>query len=252
MRFRLHKWYFDCVTASGEAAIVYSARLRWGLLDLGYSAVIHADQGAPASQVQVWRSIAPRIQGSVLHWKDPVLGAQGSWEGIAAGPEVPLLEGLRWRCHQPGGPAWLRLPAGRELRGLGYAEELLLELPPWRLPFAELRWGRFIPDGGGPALAWIQWCGGLDRGWCFQDGRDLRLDGSSEDAVAYDGGRLRLEHAGALREGFLLREILGTGAVLCPGPLRRAHEAKALARGRQEDREGSREGWVIHERVRLR
>lgn len=252
MRFRLHKWYLDCVGPSGEAAIVYSARLRWGALNLGYGAVIHAEPGGEPTQVHSWRSTSPRIQARVLRWNDPKLGAEGIWNGVAPGPEFQLHEGIRWRCHQPGGPALLRLPSGKELSGLGYAEELVLELPPWQLPFGELRWGRFIPDEGGGSLAWIQWREGLDRGWCFRDGCETVLEECSGDLVRFPGGRLDLLPAGKLREGFLLREILGAGAVLCPGPLRRAHESKQRARGKLVDESGSREGWVIHECVRLR
>lgn len=252
MRFRLHKWYLDCVTPTGAAAIVYSAQLRWGALDLGYSAVIHAEPEREPTQVQAWRASPPRIQDRKLAWADARWRAEGSWDGLFPSPEITLLKGIRWRCHQPGGLARLCLPAGTELSGLGYAEELVLELPPWRLPFSELRWGRFIADAGGPSLAWIQWRGGLDRGWCFRDGSQMDLDGCTDERVSFAGGQLKLHRAGSLREGFLLRGILGAPAVLCPGPLRRAHEAKELARGRLEVGCGSTEGWVIHERVRLR
>lgn len=252
MPFRLHKWYFDCVAPSGAAAIGYSAQLRWGVLDLGYGALIHAEPEREPTQVQTWRFRPPRWQDGKLEWTDSRLRADGAWEGLAPGPEIALLEGVRWRCHQPGGPARLRRSVGAELHGLGYAEELVLELPPWRLPFAELRWGRFIADAGGPSLAWIQWREGLDRGWCFRDGLPLELQSCSDDRVAFSGGQLALQGVRTLREGLLLREILGAAAVLCPGPLRRAHEAKELARGMLEDSSGSTAGWVIHERVRLR
>lgn len=252
MRFRMHKWYLDCVTASGEAAIVYSAQLHWGVLRLGYSAVILAELGHEPDQRQTWRTDPPRPDGQELRWASSRLGAEGCWKQLDPGPEVQLHDGIRWRCHQPGGPARLRLGSGRVLTGLGYAEELTLELPPWRLPFDELRWGRFIADAGAPAMAWIQWRKGLERGWCFQGRQTLDLDECTDDRVRFPQGRIVLHPGRPLREGFLLRELLGAGAELCPGPLRMAHESKRLSRGTLEDGTGFWEGWVIHERVQLR
>jgi hypothetical protein len=240
------------VGPSGEAAIVYSARLRWGVLNLGYSAVIHANSSGQTTQVQAWRGSPPGIQGATLQWDCRQLDAQGTWENLAPCPELELHEGIRWRCLQPGGHAHLRLGPGRELKGLGYAEELVLERPPWRLPFGELRWGRFVPDGDGAPLAWIQWRKGLERAWCLRGGRERILEECTGDGVRYSGGRIEFQAAGKLREGFLLREILGPGAALFPGSLRRFHESKELARGTRVEDSGIREGWVVHERVRLR
>lgn len=250
MRFRLHKWYLDLVAADGEAAIVYAARLRWGPLGIGYGALIHAPAMGPARVRQVWRW-RPPVHADGLGWAEPRLDAAGGWTAPVPPRETELMAGLRWRVHQPGGAAWLRLPGGRELVGRGYAEELELELPPWRLPFRGLRWGRFVPDAGGPALAWIQWSEGTARGWCFVDGAATALDAADDERVQFPGGRLALVHDRVLREGPLLRELFGRCAGLIPGRLRAAREWKALARGTLE-REGSvREGWVIHERVQL-
>lgn len=250
MRFRLHKWYLDVVAADGEAAIVYAARLRWGPLRVGYGALIHAPPAGPAQSRQTWR-FRPPVPRDGLAWAEPRLGAAGGWTVPGPAMETALMAGLRWRIHQPGGEAWLRLPGGRELRGRGYAEELRLEVPPWRLPFRGLRWGRFVPDAGGPALAWIQWSDGLSRGWCFLDGAPTALDTAGDDAVCFPGGRLALAHHRVLREGPLLRELLGPCAGLAPGRLRSACEWKALARGTLEAEGGVHEGWVVHERVRL-
>ena len=251
MPFHLHKWYLDCVGPSGETAIVYSARLRWGLLDLNYGALILGGPRAAPTQRQAWRCSPPGIEEGVLRWEDPGLDAEGTWEAIIPGEVCSLHEGIRWRCLQPGGDARLRLPSGQTLRGRGYAEELWLDLPPWRLPFRELRWGRFVPDEGAGALAWIQWREGLERGWCFREGVEVPLESCDGEGVAFPGGRLSILPGAKLREGFPLRHLLGWASALCPGRLRRLHEDKELARGRLEGNGAVREGWVIHETVRL-
>jgi hypothetical protein len=237
------------VDAAGAAAIVYAADLRWGPLRTGYGALLHAPAAAPATVRQVWRSRPPAVLGR-LHWQEERLGAEGSWEGLRPGPAHPLADGIRWRCHQPGGPAHMQLPGGG-LAGLGYAEELTLEVPPWRLPFRELLWGRFIPAEGGPALAWIRWRGGSERQWCFQDGRQVDLGACSEAGLQRPGQQLRLQPLRILREGPLLQELLGPLAALWPGALGRAHERKELARGTLREAGRIQEGWAIHERVYL-
>lgn len=250
MRFLLHKWYLDCVDAAGEAAIVYAAELRWGPLRTGYGALLHALPGAPAVVVHNWQYEPPRL-GLALHWQSQGLGAAGTWHAPMETPEHLLADGILWRCRQPGGPASLRLPGGRNLSGRGYADELRLEVPPWRLPFRELRWGRFVPADGGPAFAWIRWGEGLERQWVFLDGRLVEPQENADAGRRLGGQEFHHQPERILREGPLLREVFGPLARLWLGRLRRAHESKALARGFLANGRTAHAGWVIHERVRL-
>src|SRR2546423_3960326 len=57
---------------------------------------------------------------------------------------------------------------GGRLEGLGYAERLTMTIPPWRLPFEELRGGRFLSDGD--ALVWINWRGAHTLNLSFPNG----------------------------------------------------------------------------------
>ena len=45
------------------------------------------------------------------------------------------------------------------LRGTGYAERILITIPPWRLPIRELRWGRWIGEAASRSVVWIDWRG---------------------------------------------------------------------------------------------
>jgi hypothetical protein len=54
------------------------------------------------------------------------------------------------------------------VRGIGYVESLLLTIPPWKLPFNELKWGRHASDRH--AAVWIEWTGAHAARYVWFDG----------------------------------------------------------------------------------
>jgi hypothetical protein len=105
----------------------------------------------------------------------PATGLHSRWSGLAQPIERCLLDTpdirIDWRCVAPLAWAEVDLAGKRAIRGLGYVEQLVLKLRHWRLPFDEIRWGRFLSSDS--VLVWIQWLGRTARQWVFLNGREV-------------------------------------------------------------------------------
>jgi hypothetical protein len=140
------------------------------------------------------------------------------------------------------------------VRGCGYAEWLTMTLPPWRIPFRRLRWGRF--HGAEHSLVWIDLRGGCSRTWVFADGIE-RPDGevrAETVTLAAEGSTLVLDRGITLRSGRLLRTGLRPLRLLVSlvPRWRDAHESKWLTRAVLAGPRGRTEGWAVHEEVTWR
>ena len=253
----LDKWYLDLVTDEGLTVISYAATARVAGLRVGYSAELVAPRGQRASERWRWRSEPPRRESDGLSWRCPGLSVHGLWRGQAPAISVRLLDcaagGIQWRVVQPRAAAAIRLDDGRTFRGTGYVERLRLTLPPWRLPFDELRWGRF--HGETSTLVWIDWRGGMRRQWAYLDGHPVEEISIDDRHVHAGGARLDLTASAILRDAPLLN-VLGrwrtAGRLMAPSQAR-SHETKWLSRGELRRADGRTDhGWGIHEVVRWR
>jgi hypothetical protein len=251
---RLHKWYLDCTTTDGDAAIVYIARVFLGPLRVPYFELLSV---GPSGRRR-WRRLdsGPQVsrEGQALELALPALGMGGRWQPTSAPLDVPLLDDpdatIRWRCHQPGGASELRLPDGRRLVGSGYAEELEVRLQRWALPFRELRWGRFT--GNRHSVVWIDWRGGLERRWLFVDGEPVEARRVEVDRVEWGSGMLVIADGVVVREASVGHTLAGPFARWLLPSIGRALEAKWLCRAELHVRGAARPilGQVIHEVVR--
>jgi hypothetical protein len=61
-KFVLQKWYLDCVTADGDAAIVYCADLSWRQIHLHYSSVLASRGCSVTSRTSMATFTAPAIE----------------------------------------------------------------------------------------------------------------------------------------------------------------------------------------------
>jgi hypothetical protein len=255
--FLLSKWYLDVVTERGDAAIFYVARLRWGALRLGYAAGFLARAGPPAREAATLRGVTwPRREAGGVEWRNAPLDIRGRWMATAPPIRRVLLttpEGsIHWTCHMPRARASVQW-GGTTLEGTGYAERLRLSIPPWRLPFRTLRWGRHASDLH--SLVWIAWSGDDERSWVWLDGEEqsgAAVGDSGVSGLTGDRG-LAIRDSRDVRD----RRVLATLAAHLPllvrraaGPLGRMQEHKrlsqtSLVRGRTSlDR-----GWTLHELV---
>jgi len=251
-RFSLIKWYMDCVTDDGDAAIVYCADLRWGGMQASYSSALSVRDGASESHSSMGRfnlsSSAERIAVEV-----PRLGVTGSWDAAAEPFQKPVFENASgsvvWNCLQPLSSANLRV-GERELTGLGYAECLTVTLPPWRLPMRQLRWGRFV--SAQDSLAWVDWQGPYSIRFAVYNGRECETLTATDSAIEIHDATLKMEESFSLRAGRLGSTILPEVPALrklLPHSLFNIEEQKWRSRGVLNARDRSSRGWVIHEVV---
>lgn len=260
MMLLLTKWYCDCVSANGDVFLGYWAKLSWRGFTIPYaSSLVKRAHHQPREKSVVRACPAPVIHGGTLEWTCRTIGIQGRWNTSQPPYHQVLLDdtdgSITWRCHVPAAAAHVQLADAASLDGLGYAEELTLSIPPSRLPFDVLQWGRFVSDSD--ALAWIMWRGSTPRQWVIHNG--VAVSGATIDEngvrLAGDRGVLELRDAVPLREGPLaltaLRAIPGARRWLLRG-IEHAHESKWLSAGTLTTATHASSGWAIHEVVRLR
>lgn len=259
LAFRLHKWFLDCVTDTGEAVIVYAATLQWGWLRLGYSATlarVRHDRLAETTTRWGTPSTPQHLEGG-FSFEDARLAVRGRWLGPSVDHGVTLFESERgrvhWHCHLPRADVVLE-HGGRTLRGRGYVEHLALEIAPWHLPIRVLRWGRC--HAGDRSLVWIQWEGPVPLRLVLADGEPVAADPVDDGGfVLRDGRRLELGPPSVLRSGELGRTVL-TRRLLrwlpLPRSMRTLEETKMLAPARLIDGASEHAGIALHEVVRWR
>lgn len=252
---RLSKWYLDCVTDAGDAAILYWASLGLGGWHVRYGAtLLSTPENSTASRYTLQPGPVPAISGGRLDWHCPTLDSGGTWTFGEAALERTLLDGplgsIRWHCASPRAEATVRV-GGRTLEGLGYVECLTMTLAPWRLPIARLRWGRF--HSREDTIVWIDWGGPLPRSWVFVNGVERVGPVVSATDICFPEADtcLKLEGGRVLRSGRLrqtaLRSVRAMTAVL--PRWRGAREDKRLSRGTLLGPRSASPGWALHEEV---
>jgi hypothetical protein len=125
-----------------------------------------------------------------------------------------------------------------------------MSLPPWALPFRELRWGRFAARRR--SVVWIDWRGGLERRWLFVDGESVEAQRIETDRIEWPAGRLDIQPGVVVREASIGRTLAGPLARLLPRRLGQALETKWLCPAQLQIRNAALpiQGSVIHEVVR--
>lgn len=251
--FTLVKWYMDCVTEAGEAAIVYCADLCWRSLHATMGSLLESRNGArPRTRTSLGRYRISQTPNEIAV-EHARLNIHGLWQSLSAPVQRTVYESpgesIVWNCIQPGSRVCLRT-GERELTGLGYAECLTLTLLSWQLPIRCLRWGRFVSDDH--ALAWVDWEGRYSARFAVLDGRESALLSASESAVVTSEAALKIEDGDSLRAGPLSATVLsGAPALkrLFPAGLFNIREQKWKSRGKLAQSGRTNEGWVIHEVV---
>src|SRR5450759_2821268 len=147
--FRLDKWYFDCVSADLAVLIGYAAKLKYGPIDISYGARITKTTDGPLSQRQSLSFGRVDEEPDCIRWSKYALRVAGTWIGGRRFESTVLVDGadgsIEWQCLGANSEVSVRV-GGEAIEGLGYAERISVTIPPWRLPFRELRWGRYIGE----------------------------------------------------------------------------------------------------------
>ena len=226
--FRLTKWYMDCVEPGGRVAIAYWASLTWRSIGLTWSSVAVFDPGAPVRRIAgLGRAAEPCLDGRRLTWRDPGIDAGVEADVLQTGASIQLFargdDSVEWTCAAPAAEVRVSAPGGTVVQGRGYAERLVLTLPPWRLPIRELRWGRWIAAETPRSLVWIDWRGAAPATWVLRDGA-LCPGATVTDTEVRAGGDVVPIGARQLLHSRRLDDVLGGIA-----PLRGLVPASVLA-----------------------
>jgi len=187
--FHLSKWFLDFTGDHGEAMIFYAAKLRWYGITIGYTSWLKYDPDSGVKLKSRFSQVKmPVLNDGIITWKDPGFRISGTWKSEASMIQARLFESpegyLDWKCYQPASKVDLLINNER-IAGEGYAEQLILTAPPWKIPMDELRWGRFVSENN--KIVWIElrrtekkqwlWLNGEKIGnCCIEDGKIEILD----------------------------------------------------------------------------
>ncbi len=214
MKFLFTKYYMDCVTAGGEAALCYASDLTVGGVRLKQSSVLLHEEGrATENRQSFFRGVLPRAVNSQWVWDCPALNTHGAWMlRNAPAQDITLYEAadgkaVSWQCLTPQTEAQLSIK-GKSFCGQGYAERLRMTLEPWKMPLNVLHWGRFHPAGG-EALTWIIWEGAHPLSLLMTGTQEMPL--TTAPRAAHDGSRIEFNNGYALE--FSRKNVLRTGDI---------------------------------------
>ena len=251
---RIEKWYLDSVTPKGAGMIGYAARIGAGPLSIHCVETLRWNPGDLAAQHRfALGGKLPRETAEGVAWHCRTAEAEGRWRRRQAGlATVTLYEEpagrIAWTCFCPAADSTVTVD-GQSQVGSGYAERLTLTLPVARLPFRELRWGRFIAEMQN--CLWIEWQGAKARRWCFHNGDPVDATAPDRHGFAWNGHRLRLDSGITLRSGCVLETAFGEAGPLrwlLPRAIRGIQETKWCSAGVLTDNQGREHtGWAIHE-----
>jgi len=250
--FSLVKWYLDCVTDSGDVAILYSARLKWHGPSLAHSSLIGV-VGESRTERSSLRSAKIGLDAEMISVDAPQLGLHGVWIAQSAPFERTVFENQQgsvvWNCLQPSADVRV-IAGGNTWAGRGYAECLTLTLPPWKLPMRHLLWGRFVSRHD--ALAWIDWQGPYSMRLVLHNGAEALNPSISEHEVSCHAATLRMDEPVSIRAGRLASTVLPGAPALAgifPSSIFNIEERKWRSRGVLRTQRHQSLGWVIHESV---
>ena len=173
--FHLSKWFLDFIRENGEIMIFYAAKLTWHGMSASYTSWLHYETSSGVhlksrfSNVQI-----PQTNDDLITWNDTRFGISGSWKSLADAIQTRIFDSdegcLDWKCYQPASKVQLVI-SGRVLEGRGYAEQIILTIPPWKIPMDELRWGHFGSDEN--SLVWIELREKEKRQWLWLNGEKI-------------------------------------------------------------------------------
>ena len=262
--FHLSKWFLDYISESGEAMVFYSAKLTWHGWSASYTSWLHFNASSGVRLKSRFRNVQiPQVKDIRITWNDTLFGVSGEWEPLAEPIQARLVDSeegfLDWKCFQPASKVHLRIN-NESLEGRGYAEQLILTIPPWRIPMDELRWGRFGSEEN--CLVWIELREKEIRQWLWFNGERIQNCIIEDDHIALPerdlilnldrGVSLEAEKKISIVVDKLVRYIPGFKKVI-PLTFLMADEYKWLSKGQLQKYDKTiSNGQAIHELVNFK
>jgi len=173
--FYLNKWFLDFVDDNGNAMIFYSAEFKWHGLKIPYSSWLNCDKDGSVTQKSRFRNVQlPAKNEDIISWKDSKFGVSGVWRRSALPISARIFESddgfLDWKCYQPASQTELKV-GGIVKLGKGYAEQLVLTIPVWKIPMDELRWGHVRSENY--QIVWIELIENETKQWLWLNGERI-------------------------------------------------------------------------------
>ncbi len=259
--FYLNKWFLDCVSEAGEAMIFYAAKLKLHRREVNYTSLLNYDPAKGVTHRSRFSKIhLPEKNGGSIYWNDPQFAVEGQWKALTSPIQVRIFESdegyLDWNCFQPASSVCLKVK-DKAIKGMGYAEQLVLTVEPWKIPMNELRWGRYgsLED----YLVWIELRGEGKQQWMWYNGEKIEKANIDDEQITIPakGINLNLDRSVVLESEKKILQLVRDLIRYIPGlnrsmPFRflMADEFKWLSRGslQKEGKEVSK-GWTIYEFV---
>lgn len=246
--------------AEARAVIGYWASLAWRGVALTWQNVTLFEPGKPpVSRSSLASASAPSANGGAIAWRAEALGCAMDFEPRQPPIEERLLADssgvVEWRVEAPAAEVSASLRGFEPLRGTGYAERILITIPPWRLPIRELRWGRWIGEDAGRSVVWIDWRGESPRTWVFVDGTAAPAAEVGDEGVRAGAAQIELGERRTLEERSLdeiVSTIPGLRTVV-PRSFLGLRQSRWCSDGLLRERDGATcSGRAIHEVVVFR
>jgi len=262
--FHLDKWFLDFTGENGEAMIFYAAKLTWHGWTASYTSWLQYDAVQGVRLKSRFRNVQmPQKKDHLIEWSDAKFGISGTWRALADRIEARIFDSedgfLDWRCFQPASQVQLKI-SDRVLEGKGYAEQLILTVPPWKIPMDELRWGRFGSMQNN--IVWIELREKERKQWLWLNGEKIGNCTIEDDCISIPDHNMVLKlDRGAVLEAEkkvfsvvnkIIRYIPGFKKVV-PINFLMADEFKWLSKGElQANSSVVSKGMAIHELVNFK
>ncbi|MBF1336362.1 MAG: hypothetical protein HXM48_03095 [Leptotrichia sp.] len=121
----------------------------------------------------------------------------------------------------------------------------------WKLPFTELKWGRWISDTDNEAVTWISWSGikneNISRIWGenYTENSEIIY---TDDEIRLGNRKIEIRNKKRIRDEIVSRSILGRKDIfsfLLPKKLRNIDEKKYFSEGIMDGKKGK----ILYEEV---
>lgn len=263
-KFFLDKWFLDFVGSNGETMIFYAAKLTWHGITVPYTSWLNYNPISGVNLKSRFRNInMPIKKENEITWVDDKFKIDGSWVATSKPIKSKIYESkegaLSWNCYQPSSDVQLKIN-NQIINGKGYAEQLILTVPPWDIPMDELRWGRF--GSNSDHIVWIELRKESNRQWLWHNGDKMENCTIENDYISIPERTivLKLDQTVVLESEKKIFSVVNKLSRFLPGfnrimPLKfiLADEQKWLSNGRLlKDGNEVVDGKSIHEWVNFR
>lgn len=193
--FNLSKWFLDFISDEGEAMIFYAAKLKWHGLEVTYTSWLRYNPANGVSNRSRFHRInMPERNDSTILWSDHRFGVEGKWKTMTSPLQARLFESdegyLDWNCFQPMSEVSIKIK-DKTFEGIGYAEQLVMTVDPWKIPMNELRWGRYGTQEN--YIVWIEVRADEKQQWIWLNGEKINKANIEDNQISIPTKKISLE-----------------------------------------------------------